>query len=36
MLELHKKRTNKTQYVKKSKAFHKIYLHHQALDLKLP
>ena len=31
MLELYKKQTNKTQYVKMSKAFHKIYLHHQAL-----
>ena len=31
MLELYKKRTNKTQYVKMSKAFRKIYLHHQAL-----
>ena len=36
MLELYKKRANKTQYVKKRNAFHKIYLHHQALDLKLP
>ena len=26
-----KKRTNKTQYVKMSEAFCKIYLHHQAL-----
>ena len=25
------KRTNKIQYVKISKAFHKIYLHHQTL-----
>ena len=31
MLELYKKRTNKTQYVKMSEAFRKIYLHHQAL-----
>ena len=29
MLELYKKRTSKTQYVKMSKAFRKIYLHHQ-------
>ena len=27
MLELHKKQTNKTQYVKISEAFRKIYLH---------
>ena len=31
MLELSKKQTNKTQYVKMSEAFCKIYLHHQAL-----
>ena len=31
MLELYKKWTNKPQYVKMSKDFHKIYLHHQAL-----
>ena len=31
MLELCKKQTNKTQYVRMSKAFRKIYLHHQAL-----
>ena len=31
MLELSKKQTNKTQYVKMSEAFRKIYLHHQAL-----
>ena len=31
MLDLHKKRTNKIQYVKMSNAFRKIYLHHQAL-----
>ena len=27
MLELHKKRTNRTQYVKMSEVFRKIYLH---------
>ena len=31
MLELYKKWTNKTHYVKMSKDFCKIYLHHQAL-----
>ena len=31
MLELYKKRTNKTQYVKMSEAFCKIHLHHQSL-----
>ena len=31
MLELYKKQTNKIQYVKMSKAFRKIYLHHQTL-----
>ena len=31
MLELYKKRTNKTPCVKMSKAFRKIYSHHQAL-----
>ena len=31
MLEPYKKRTNKTQYVKMSEAFRKIYLHHHAL-----
>ena len=32
MLELYKKRTNKTQFVNMSKAFRKIYLYHQALQ----
>ena len=31
MLQLYKKRTNKTQYVKMNEAFRKIYLQHQAL-----
>ena len=31
MLELYRKRTNKTQYVKMSEAFFKIHLHHQTL-----
>ena len=31
MLELYKKRTNKTQYVKMGEAFRKIYLHHWAI-----
>ena len=31
MLKLYKKQTNKIQYVKMSKAFRKIYLHHQTL-----
>ena len=31
MLELYKKWTNQTQYVKMSEAFWKMYLHHQVL-----